>query len=252
MFLRKLWLSATLVTIVSFVAVENVNRPALKGETQPPYLLPVQSKDTKSLGAGKLLVASRDLGDPNFAETVILLVHYDAQGVLGLVLNRRTEFPVSRVLRDFKAAKNRSDPVYLGGPVDTSTVFALHQSPAKTDGADRVFDKVYLISAKPVLERTLSAQPDPSVFHVYLGYAGWNRNQLQREVELGSWFIFPADTNIVFSSAPDSLWPQMIQKTELKFVDNRPRYYRGLSCCLWSSRTIAQEIKPKASSPEEP
>ena len=221
MSLRKLCFFATLATVVELVAVGSVNRPALKGETQPTSLLPVQSKDTKSLGAGKLLVASRDLGDPNFAETVILLVHYDAHGVLGLVLNRRTRFPVSRVLKDFKAAKNRSDPIYLGGPVDIPTVLALYQSPAEIDGADHVFDKVYLISAKPVFDQTLSAQPNPSVFHVYLGYAGWNRDQLQREVELGSWFIFPADANMVFSSDPDSLWPQMIQKTELKFTDNR-------------------------------
>lgn len=222
MSVRKLCFFATLATVVAFAAVGSVNRPALKGKAQPPSLLPLQSKDTKSLGAGKLLVASRDLGDPNFAETVILLVHYDTQGVLGLVLNRRTAFPLSRVLKDFKAAKNRSDPVYLGGPVDTPTVFALYQSSAKIEGADHVFDKVYLISAKPVFEQTLSAQPDPGVFHVYLGYAGWNRDQLQREVELGSWFIFPANANMVFSSDPDSLWPQMILKTELKFADNRP------------------------------
>lgn len=250
MSLRKLCFSATLVTIAGFVAVGNVNSPSLKGETQPTYLVPIQSKDTKSLGAGKVLVASRDLGDPNFAETVILLVHYDTQGVLGLVLNRRTEFPISRALRDFKAAKNCSDPVFLGGPVDTRTVFALHRSPAKTDGADHVFEKVYLISAKPVLEQILSVQPDPNVFHVYLGYAGWNRNQLQREVELGSWFIFPADTNIVFSSAPDSLWRQMIQKTELKFVDNRPRSYQGLSRSLWSSHSISQESSPRLPPPK--
>lgn len=250
MSLRKLCFSATLVTIAGLVAVGNVDSHVLKTETQPTYLLPTQSKDTKSLGVGKVLVASRDLGDPNFAETVILVVHYDTQGVLGLVLNRRTEFPVSRVLTDFKAAKDRSDPVYLGGPVDTRTVFALHQSPAKADGADHVFDKVYLISAKPALEQALSAQPDPNVFHVYLGYAGWNRNQLQREVELGSWFVFPADTNIVFSSAPDSLWRQMIQKTELKFVDNRPRYSQGLSRCLWSSRSISQESSPRLPPPK--
>ena len=93
-------------------------------------------------------------------------------------------------------------------------------------------------------------QDDPNVFHVYLGYAGWSRNQLQKEVALGSWFIFPADTNVVFSSAPDSLWPQMIQKTELKFVDNRPRYYQGLSRCLWSSRSISQESSPRLPPPK--
>ena len=222
MSLRKHCFFATLATVVAFAAVGNVNRPAWQGEARPRSLLPVQSKDTKSLGVGKLLVASRDLGDPNFGETVILLVHYDTQGVLGLVLNRRTDLPLSRVLKDLKVAKNRSDRVYLGGPVDTPTVFALYQSPAKIEGADHVFDKVYLISAKPVFEQTMLARPDPNIFHVYLGYAGWNTDQLQREVELGSWFIFPADANTIFSSDPDSLWPQMIRKTELKFAGSRP------------------------------
>src|SRR5579863_506577 len=78
-----------------------VESPAL-----PADFLPVQSKNGKSLAAGKVLVASRNLGDPHFAKTVILLVRYDAQGVLGLVLNRRTDVPLSRVLDSFKGAKD--------------------------------------------------------------------------------------------------------------------------------------------------
>jgi hypothetical protein len=93
-----------------------------KSEMLPADFLPVQSKNAKSLGAGKLLVASRNLGDPHFAKTVILLIRYDAQGVLGLILNRRTDVPLSRVLESPKAAKDRSDPVYLGGPLEMPTV----------------------------------------------------------------------------------------------------------------------------------
>jgi len=100
-------------------------------------------------------------------------------------------------------------------------ILALFQSSAKIEGADYIFDAVYLVSSKLVFEQTLSAQPDPDVFHVYLGYAEWKRDQLQREVELGVWFL-PADTKVVFSSDPDSLWRQMIGKTELQFADNRP------------------------------
>ncbi len=70
----------------------------LKREMLPADFFPVQSKNAKSLGIGKLLVASRNLGDPQFAKTVILLARYDAQGVLGLILNRRTDVPLSRVL----------------------------------------------------------------------------------------------------------------------------------------------------------
>jgi putative AlgH/UPF0301 family transcriptional regulator len=131
-----------------------------------------------------LLVASRELGDPNFAKTVVLLVRYDAEGVVGLILNRRTDIPISRVLEGIKAAKDRSDPVYLGGPVEPS-VFALLQSPAKVEGAEHIFDAVYMISTKPSFEQTISARPDPSGFHVYLGAAGWTNDQLRKELATG-------------------------------------------------------------------
>jgi putative transcriptional regulator len=191
-----------------------------KNETPPADLVPVQSKSSKNLGIGKLLVASRNLGDPLFAKTVILLVRYDAQGVLGLVLNHRTQVPLSRVLENLKAAKDRSDPVYLGGPVEMPAVFALFKSPARIEGAEHVFDSVYLIAAKSLFEQTISTRPDPDVFHVYLGYAGWTQEQLQKEVEVGAWFIFPAEASTVFNVDPDSLWPEMIRKTELQFALN--------------------------------
>lgn len=184
--------------------------------------LPVQSRNANNLGVGKLLVASRNLGDPQFAKTVILLVRYDAQGVLGIILNRRTHVPLSRALENLKAAKDRSDPVYLGGPVEMPAVFALFHSPAKLEGAEHVFDGIYLITAKALLEQTISARPGPGVFHVYLGYAGWSQEQLQQEVELGTWFIFPAEASTVFNANPDSLWLEMIRKTELQFARSEP------------------------------
>lgn len=196
--------------------------PRAKGELPPAYFVPIQSRNPDSLGVGKLLVASRSLGDPGFAETVILLVRYDADaGVLGLALNRRTDVPMSRVL-DLKSAKNRSDPVYAGGPVEPTTVFALYKSPAKIEKAENVFSHVYLISDKTLFDQTLSAHPDPSAFHVYLGYTGWTVAQLRHEVQLGAWFVFPADDSAVFNSDPDDLWNQMIHKTKLQVAAATP------------------------------
>jgi putative transcriptional regulator len=185
-----------------------------------PFFVPVQFKNPKDLGTGKLLVASRGLGDPRFAGTVILLVHYDADGVVGLILNRRTAVPLSEVL-DLKEAKDRSDVAYAGGPVQPSTAFALLQSPSKVEKAEKIFGDVYWISDKGVFAKALSGRPDPKVFHVYLGYAGWTEDQLRTEVQLGAWFVFPADTAAVFDSDPGSLWLEMIQKTKLEFAEER-------------------------------
>ncbi len=207
-------------------------------EIRSGIFVPVQSQNPDNLGTGKLLVASRTLGDPNFAETVVLLVRCDADGVVGLILNRRTDIPLSRVLEQLKAAKDRSDPVYLGGPVETSAVFALHRSTAKLDGAEQVFGGVYLISTKTVFEKVISARPDSGALHVYLGYAGWSNDQLRKEVELGSWFIFQGDAQTVFDADPNSLWRQMIKKTELKLAGYNPADAQASALRLlnWSPR----------------
>jgi putative AlgH/UPF0301 family transcriptional regulator len=231
MSLRKLCFFAALAAMAALALLAWFSNPnsrrshplnASLAQTDVPAFLPVQSKNTKDLAAGKLLVASRNLGDPNFMETVVLLVHYDDEGAVGLVLNRRSHVPIYRVLEGLDAAKDRSDPVYLGGPVEKSSVFGLLQSPAKVEGAKSIFDGVKLISSKDLFEQTMSAKPAPGAFHVYLGYAGWTREQLRTEVELGAWFIFPADAQSVFNSDPDSLWSQMIRKTELRRAENHP------------------------------
>ena len=220
MSMRKRFLFAMLFTIVVLAAAGRVSLYKAPVAAALP-LLPIQFKNPQDLGVGKLLVASRSLGDPDFARTVVLLVRYDEKGVVGLILNRRTDIPVSRVL-DLEAAKDRSDPVYLGGPVGPSAVFALLQSSAKMEKAENIFGGVYLISDKALFEQTISARPDPGVFHVYLGYAGWTQDQLRAEAQLGAWFVFPADAATVFKSDPDSLWLQMIQKTELQLAKTEP------------------------------
>jgi putative transcriptional regulator len=221
MLLRKRFLFATLFLIVAMTATGRAGDGRTKRALLPASFLPIQFRSPESLGLGKLLVASRGLGDPNFVRTVILLVRYDDDGVVGLVLNRRTDVPLSKVL-DLDAAKDRSDPMYLGGPVGFPAVFGLFQSSAKIEKAESIFDGVSLISDKDLFEITLSAKPDSSVFHVYLGYAGWTQDQLRVEVRLGAWFVFPADAAAVFSSDPDSLWAKMIGDTELQSAENDP------------------------------
>jgi putative AlgH/UPF0301 family transcriptional regulator len=174
---------------------------------------------TDDLAVGKFLVASRDLGDPNFAKTVILLVHYTAdQGAVGLVVNRATDVPISRVFQEFMEAKGRTDPVYVGGPVELNSVLALLKTASKPENATRVFGDVYLISNKDALKATLASGVEASMFHAYVGYAGWSGGQLQHEVELGAWHIMAADAAMVFQSDPDSVWPRLVGRTETQIA----------------------------------
>ncbi len=187
-----------------------------------PLVVAAQSKRPQDLGVGKLLVASRDSPDPTFAKTVILLVNFDEDGTVGLVINRRTKVPISRALDQLKPSTNRSDPVYLGGPVDLSAVLALLRAPSKPDEARRVVGDVYLVSTRPLLQKTLAAGTGPSDFHAFVGYCGWGAGQLENEMNLGVWYIFDGNAKLVFDSDPDSLWSRVVALTEQILVRMRP------------------------------
>ncbi len=184
-------------------------------------LLPGQSTRPEDLAAGKFLVASRDLGDPNFAQTVVLLVHFDKDGVVGLVVNRRTGIPIARALDEMKGAKGRSDHLYSGGPVSRTSVLGLLRSKDNVDDAEHVFGDVYLLAKAETLSKAMESEAQADALHVYLGYAGWTRKQLAAEVELGGWFIFSGDAAVVFAASPESAWPRLIEKIEEHVAWNR-------------------------------
>ena len=204
-------------------------------------LAPAQSTKAEDLGAGKFLVASRDLPDPNFAKTVVLLVQYDDDGVVGLIVNRRSKVPISRVL-DVRGAKDRADPVYAGGPVGRTEIAALVRSRSTPQDATRVFGDVWLVSSKELLERTLASAVDAERIRIYLGYAGWTVPQLEHELDLGAWFVFPGTAAAVYDSDPDSLWTRMIRQTELRLARRvaRPGPAGGGGTALQFLRPAAQ------------
>jgi len=177
-------------------------------------LVSAQTTHVEALGAGKLLVAPRDSPDPRFAETVILLVQYDEDGAVGLMINRRTRVAVSEALDRSGAANRRSDPIYMGGPVELNGVLALLRSSSAPAEATQVFGDVYAISTKSLLEKTLASSADASRFRVYLGYCGWGAGQLDYEVKRGGWHVFDGDASLVFDSDPASVWQRLIARTE--------------------------------------
>ncbi len=177
-----------------------------------------QSTRPEDLGAGKLLVASADLLDPNFAKTVVLLVQYDDDSVVGLVVNRRSKVPVSRVLDTVAGSRGRPESVYAGGPVGTTDVLALVRGGRGTAGTKKVTGDVFLAATRESIEKTFASAPEAGTIHVYLGYAGWTAAQLENEVNLGAWYIFPGNAKTVFDGDPESLWPRLIRQTEMRIA----------------------------------
>ena len=177
-------------------------------------VLCAQSTKTEDLAAGKLLVMERNAPDPKFAESVILLIQYGPDGVVGLMLNRASSIPVSR-LKEFNGTGNRSDPLYVGGPVQLDSVTALARTTNAPPGGIRVAADLYAVQTKQGLEAALKASKGSEDLRIYLGYCGWSLPQLENEVKLGSWYIFNGGELFAFDSTPSTLWKRLIDRTEL-------------------------------------
>lgn len=172
---------------------------------------------SSSAAPGKFLVASRRLKDPNFSETVVLLLAYGEQGAMGLIINRPTPLRLASLLPEIEGIQERADPLYNGGPVEGNRLFVLVRSSKTIEGGDRLFADVYVSSSRAVLEQVATGQAGQQ-FRVYAGYAGWVPGQLDREIHLGAWHLAPADAETVFKAEAAEIWPELIQRSTAQWV----------------------------------
>jgi putative transcriptional regulator len=200
-------------------------------------IVPVQTRPrARDLATGKILVARRSLVDPNFAETVILLVQHDDDGTAGLIINRQTKIPLSKLSQEMDSAKGRTDRLYSGGPVQPAGIMALLRSRTKPDDAKAVVQDLYVISSKAALEKTVASGAAASTFRIYLGYAGWDAGQLAWELRMDAWDVLPANPAIVFDAHPETLWPRLAEEESMQRVFWDPSYRNGAPCCrMYSS-----------------
>jgi putative transcriptional regulator len=173
---------------------------------------------------GKILIADRKLADPNFFHTVVYLITYDEQGAVGLILNRETEAPVSKILSGVKEAANRKDSVFSGGPVEPASLLALYRTKNGRKGARLVSRDVYAVLDETVLKEALAAGADDTGLRFYTGYAGWGPGQLDTELAAGAWYVVDGDARTVFDQNPATLWDRLIRrKDELVARNPGPR-----------------------------
>lgn len=152
--------------------------------------------------AGKLLIASPYLPDPNFNRTVVLMLQHDDDGALGLVLTRPSEITVAQVWEQVAEDQTDDDtPVYLGGPVQ-GPLMAIHT--VAEYGEIEAVPGVFFATDKDYLESIVREQHQP--YRLFIGYSGWGAEQLEAEMEVGGWLTLPAEPKHIFELDTDTLW----------------------------------------------
>jgi putative transcriptional regulator len=158
---------------------------------------------------GRLLLASPQLSDPNFARAVVLLIQHNDDGALGLVLNRPTSKTISELWRQVGEAPCESHrPVHLGGPV-SGPLMAVHTRDGLAEM--EIVPGVFFAARKPNLDQLV--HQDEDYYKVFIGHAGWGPGQLEGEIEQGAWRSMDATPHDIFDEA-DDLWMRLLRRAE--------------------------------------
>ncbi|HXB15605.1 MAG TPA: YqgE/AlgH family protein [Solirubrobacteraceae bacterium] len=163
---------------------------------------------TESL-AGRLLLASTTLQDPNFARTVVLIGLHSDDGALGLVLNRPSTSTVASAVPQLEELVEPNDPVYVGGPVQASSIVMLAEFNDPAAAGLLVLGRIGLPAPDASLEELAAAT---SRRRIYAGHAGWSEGQLDAEIEAGDWIADDALPGDVFSEDPLALWSSVLTR----------------------------------------
>ena len=158
--------------------------------------------------AGHLLVAAPSLEDPNFRRSVVLLIEHEAEGAVGVVLNRPSEHEAEAALPELASILAEGERLHEGGPVQVEAVIALAEY-------ERPAEAQTIVGPVGVLTGDLDVDDLPQLVRrarVFLGYAGWGPGQLETELGEEAWFVEPALPADVFDTSPEDLWRRVLER----------------------------------------
>ena len=159
--------------------------------------------------SNQLLIAMPGMADPNFNSTVTLVCEHNAEGALGIVINRPMNLNLGGLFKQLALAETdqspASSPVVDGGPVGCERGFVLHNPQGTFESSVAVSSDIQLTLSRDVLD-AMAAGSGPDKALVALGYAGWEAGQLEQEMLHNTWLSVPANPDIVFDVPFTERW----------------------------------------------
>ena len=164
---------------------------------------------------GQLLVATPEIRDWRFQETVILIVRHDAEGALGIVINKPIGNPPLAQLLDSIGQDNDGITgrvrLFYGGPLHPEIGFILHSTDYHGAHSVGIDSQLAMTNSADIL-RDIAQGRGPAKQLVAFGHAGWGPGQLDSEMAHGVWYTAPADPALVFDEDRDGLWERAMMR----------------------------------------
>lgn len=159
--------------------------------------------------ANHLLIAMPTLQDPNFDHAVIYICEHNAQGAVGLIINRPMQFPLKLVFDQLQieplTQEKNQNPLLFGGPVQTERGFVIHR-PYGTWRSSLVLGEDVTVTTSSDIIHAIAKDTGPKDAIIALGYSGWEESQLDEELYKDAWLVCPYRAEILYEVPYEERW----------------------------------------------
>ena len=175
------------------------------------WLQPARAADTSG---PVILVAKRQLIDPIYRQTVLLVRPIGDDRHVGVILNRPSKMTLGQLFPEHKPSQAVTDPVYVGGPMNTTVIFALVGRHDGIAGKSlQLMPDVYMVFEGAAVDRII--EQDAARARYLAGLVTWQPGELRDEIKRGAWYALEPDPAVVMRKSTDGLWEEMLRRAEM-------------------------------------
>ncbi len=198
--------------------------------SEPPIQIP-----SRSISPGFLIASPRLDGSP-FERAVVVMVHHDAEGAMGFIINKPLEIDFGSLIQSVNddlaqriLPESYDVPVHFGGPVRIEQLWLIFQRDVEGqfhqpenqalfkklgnphEGALSFSEGWFLAASGEIIEGFAVGRQSGD-YRPFIGYAGWGPGQLESEIDDGSWLLLDFDEDFFFDFLPGVHWDEALQK----------------------------------------
>lgn len=161
-----------------------------------------------------LLVAKRQLQDRLYGASILVARPIGGDQHIGFIVNRPTRVTLSDLFPTHAPSKRVADPVFLGGPISSESIFALVQTTKNPGGRSvKLLDNLFAVIDGKLVDDVIEKEPTQARF--VAGLVAWRSGELTEEIRRGAWHVFSADAHLVLRK-PEGLWEELVRRAELR------------------------------------
>jgi len=158
---------------------------------------------------GRLLVSKPFLHDPYFKRSVVFITEHNKDGTVGFILNKPVDISINEAIEEFPDFNSK---LFIGGPVQRDSLYYLHTMGNTISDSIEVAKGVFWGGNFEVLKVLIESNKiNPNELKFFMGYSGWDSEQLEKEMENDSWIVAPAKLEQIICGDTEKLWSDVIK-----------------------------------------